>query len=466
MKRIFAFLLILTLIVSLSGCKGGEDSSGEVAYTDEVVDNIELDSEQDQTATEQNKPQTSKPAEQKPSKTPDPSAQEKDEPQKEQDQPQKLPQASQDTEKGETAPQYQNLTCRSSSDIRWQTVRINHASTNIKLQIDLPSDWTLNKQSNGAYQILRSGKNIGTITTAAMPNPKEILEFSSRKDQDYGIYVYQQVNWYQENGTDTVSRSFEFACNQRNDSITIYLQLDYTELDNKAATFIFDSAVTIPTNVPFVPLSQTNGSKKILILGNSFINSSKIGTFLNDMLKTSGSGYSVQAVSIGYANVEDYAENASICEAIRRGEYCYVFQCGFYSSENNVTAFGKMKEICEASNTQIVIFPAHNENRSTIQSAKDTHYDSMFLDWRTEINNLIASGISQWDFCKNDSYMHSTPLAGYVGAHMIYRSLFNEVPPALSANAPLSMDYVRSKLGNYVTTLGKEEFTGKEIVIA
>ena len=62
------------------------------------------------------------------------------------------------------------------------------------------------------------------------------------------------------------------------------------------------------------------------------------------------------------------------------------------------------------------------------------------------INN---KNISYDSFCINDEHKHSTSLAGYVGASMIYRSLFNEFPQELKY-APLTMDEVSSQLGDYV----------------
>ena len=51
----------------------------------------------------------------------------------------------------------------------------------------------------------------------------------------------------------------------------------------------------------------------------------------------------------------------------------------------------------------------------------------------------------------NDSVYHSKPLAGYIGAHMIYRAVFGELPQGrLSQTIP--QDYVDQMLGDYVTT--------------
>ena len=53
-----------------------------------------------------------------------------------------------------------------------------------------------------------------------------------------------------------------------------------------------------------------------------------------------------------------------------------------------------------------------------------------------------------WYLCINDSHKHSTPLAGYVGAHMIYRAIYDEMPTAPMKNT-ITQSYIDSILGDY-----------------
>lgn len=195
------------------------------------------------------------------------------------------------------------------------------------------------------------------------------------------------------------------------------------------------------------PLSSRNDSKTILILGNSFVGTSEIGAFLKSMLDAADSEYSVEAVSRGYATVATYTADTNLMNRIRAGNYCYVFQCGFYT-DGDPDQFSLMREACMVSNTGIAVFPAHNENTTFISMADS---DNM-LDWQGEISALLAAGVAYDDMCFNDMHAHSTPLAGYVGAHMIYRNLFGELPQELIEDAPLDMEYIKAKLGSYVTT--------------
>ena len=68
-----------------------------------------------------------------------------------------------------------------------------------------------------------------------------------------------------------------------------------------------------------------------------------------------------------------------------------------------------------------------------------------------EINSLIKAGRDKWDFCINDAHLHSTPLAGYVGAHMIYRAIYGEVPQG-DMTSSISYKEIKNVLGDYVKT--------------
>ena len=248
---------------------------------------------------------------------------------------------------------------------------------------------------------------------------------------------------------------------------------DYFGRPSEAVNKIKQSALSVieQPNVSLEAFEKANGSKKILIIGNSVIGTSQVGAFLSNML--TGSGYSVEAISRGHATVKTYAEDSALMSRIKNGEFAYVFQCGFYATEN-AAALETVKNSCAASDTNLVIFPAHNESEGTINAAKLQYTDAYFIDWRSEITTLINGGVDRWDMCKDDQYKHSTPLAGYVGAHMIYSNLFKKVPPAITGGAPLTMDEIKAKLGDYpersVSLIHQStqivEFTGTEYKIA
>lgn len=74
------------------------------------------------------------------------------------------------------------------------------------------------------------------------------------------------------------------------------------------------------------------------------------------------------------------------------------------------------------------------------------------MDWKQEINSLIDDGINKWAFCIDDQHEHSTPLAGYVGAHMIYRAIYGELPTLDHGCSYVSTTQIKQLLGNYLKT--------------
>ncbi|MBO5868882.1 MAG: hypothetical protein J6Q54_08245, partial [Oscillospiraceae bacterium] len=199
----------------------------------------------------------------------------------------------------------------------------------------------------------------------------------------------------------------------------------------------------------------TDNRNSILILGNSFVSTSKVGSILQQMC---GNRLRVEAQSRGYARITTYVQDQNVMERIRSGEFSAVILCGLYDLES-VTNLEHMINACAESDTALALFPAHNESSSLIGTAGMLHPSVLFLDWKAEIDNLISSGIDESHFCIADSHKHSTPLAGYVGAHMIYRAIFGKIP------AETSFDEVSKSeialLGDYSST-GSLVFTKEE----
>lgn len=54
----------------------------------------------------------------------------------------------------------------------------------------------------------------------------------------------------------------------------------------------------------------------------------------------------------------------------------------------------------------------------------------IFQNWLKKPSVNSETPIASDDF-DNDAHSYSTPPAGYVGAQMIYRSLFNKMPPKI-----------------------------------
>jgi len=167
------------------------------------------------------------------------------------------------------------------------------------------------------------------------------------------------------------------------------------------------------------------------------------------MFSVNQKSVSVSALSRGYATVDTYISDESIMDSIRNGTYRTVFICGFYSS-SEIKNLGVLKKACDASGTELVIFPAHNESSNVIASATSTYKNLFCLNWKQELDGLIKEGVDRWDLCVDDAHDHSLPLAGYVGAHMIYRALFGELP-VQPLSSSIDQNYINSILKDYVT---------------
>ena len=135
--------------------------------------------------------------------------------------------------------------------------------------------------------------------------------------------------------------------------------------------------------------------------------------------------------------------------------------CGFYGDMNH--ELGIIKRACEKSGTKLIIFPAHNENSGMVTKAMEAYPDLLCINWKREIEQLIVEGRSKWDFCYDDEHLHSTPLAGYVGAMMIWRAIWGEMPAVEVEDIP--QDYYDSILGSYLTNPSFELIDPSRIIL-
>ena len=316
------------------------------------------------------------------------------------------------------------------------------------LSVLMPIEWTISEDTEG-YSIVRDGENIGTIKlgkTAALPN-ETVCE--SETNANDGV----SCEWSIVYGGEEFIHRFVYSCEISEKERSMTFEVEYDELDmtalKKAKYSMALRQTMTDAGLGTIDISARPGEKPILILGNSFVGTSCVGEIFARMCEASSNHkYDVVWEAQGMATV---SQNWSECaQSMRDGAYAAVFMCGFYG-QGDVAAFGDFVDICKASNTPIVIFPAHNE--STASNAVRMYPDAYYLDWKGELNLLISLGVDRWDLCIDDYYDHSTPLAGYVGAHMIYRALFGEMPPVINKyNADVSYDLVVKKLGDYAQT--------------
>ena len=453
MKKFISIVLCLILVVCFSACSKGNDNpaaSSATAKTEQSSSEASTSSEEYQieTSSKASSTQSQKPSiSSKPSSTAPSTNSSKVESQK----PSQKPNQSSSEKEIPKAPDYSGISCRSVGGFDWKAVKIKNMQKTLAFDFKIPSDWELSPNGDKTYNIIRSGKVIGTVSTTEPQKPNEDFEYSSETDLDAMITKTRQIDWCYQDGTGSFYKTFTFYDYPQTVYYKLYFRINYSELDKASADYFYNSAASASTigDAPIPPLPQNSSSKEILILGNSFIGSSHIGLILNDMLDEAKSEYNVKTVSIGGAYTGTFFENKTLMNEIKSGKYCYVFQCGLYSSKA-VSTFAPLKEVYDEAGVPVVFFPAHNENAASIDSALQQYYDVPILNWKGELDALIKSGISRDILCQNDYYGHSKPIAGYVGAHMIFRTLFGKMPTDNTSS--VGKDEVRSVLGSYADT--------------
>jgi len=314
------------------------------------------------------------------------------------------------------------------------------------LQFKYPADWTLTEADGAAFTISRNGQTVGILQ--AGPADSQGWKTVSARAIVYG--GYRTVEYIEKSGAGESLRfryrySHEYTVRGESRCLTVLVDASEMGADVRKAMYNGTELKTASTESGFGRFSELEDGT-LLILGNSFVSTSKIGANLKDLFTKNGKSCTVSAISRSYATTQTYAQDADLLSFIKAGAYDAVFLCGLYSS-TDVNYIKPIKQACDASGTQLILMPAHNEARSSIQSAAKAYPELEILDWKAEIDAFISAGKSKWEFCINDQHLHSTPLAGYIGAHMIYRGIYGEVPA--SGTGSVTQSLLDRVLGDY-----------------
>lgn len=356
-----------------------------------------------------------------------------------------------ETESETAFEELSEISARHIEENEWTTRSFAFGNDYTALSIPVPSDWRFSRTGTESYRIIRRGREIGSIGSVA-PAKIRKMRFVDWIENDELYCDYSLVRLGAEDGEIRRVFTATYASCTISSERLLYLNVEPEELDEDACTHILWEIGICPTITPLP--SRADEPLSILIYGNSFVRTSEIGTQLKNMIAESGEECSVDAISISSATLEALVynqANAQYIRNIREGKYNIVFQCGFYY-DNNLDDFRTLSAICAESGTRLIIFPAYNEREPVLKKAFAAFPEVRVLNWRQEIYGLIDTGISKWDFCINDAFLHSKPIAGYVGAHMIYRMIFGKLPLAVEAERPLKMTYIKSLLHDYPET--------------
>lgn len=297
---------------------------------------------------------------------------------------------------------------------------------------------------------MRDGNSIGTLSSEPVTASGKAYE--RRHSVNNGLTSSSEIQAV--SGRENAFRRV-FSMTYQADTVLkrVTVVTDYSELSTGAAQKLREGSSLLSDQASQRrSFELKNRSTSVAVWGNSFVGTSQVGEFLNQMFEASGSRYKAFPVSRGYAQVSTYTSDEYYMQLIESDEYCAVFQCGLYSS-SEAEHLGRLKEACEKSCTLLVIFPAHNESATAINDALSRYPTLSYLGWKSEIETLIGNGVPYGAMCIDDEHKHSTPLAGYVGAHMIFRALTGKVPPETEGVIGYDFQAVSSLLGDYVNSL-------------
>ncbi len=320
------------------------------------------------------------------------------------------------------------------------------------IRISMPDNWNIYRHEN-SFRIYNGAVKIGEIFSGIMEEDGSFAVVEYADAMIKGTFVTFSVLAYpkEKNEDEQFKLCLTYTYFKDGEDRSVSLCINYKEA-NTRTTSVLTNNFSVEDGffddcIGSLKLSG-DGPKKILVLGNSFVNTSKIGTFLQEMF--AGTNYTVEAYSKGYASISRNSWESFLPDMLN-GCYDIIFMCGFYA-EADVTEFRTYINACEQSGTELVIFPAHNESHPSL--AISTYPNVDVLHWQKEINMLMSElGIDKWDFCIDDVHKHSTPLAGYVGAHMIYRAITGEIPKTTSHSA-MHFEEIEKLLGAYVSQGG------------
>ena len=319
------------------------------------------------------------------------------------------------------------------------------------LTLEFSNDWDLEKSGTG-YSINRDGEYIGSIFTGGVPDKEwTVVEDYSKKIGDE-LKIEKNIESKGSGSSVKYRYRYEYIFEENGEDRRLSLTVNYEELDVNAADRLYHNPkFSAESNVEEKSLSHLDGGN-ILILGNSFIGSSQVGNILNQMFVINNKTTWANPMSIGYANVGTHIGHTETMTAIKNGDYDAVLICGFYS-EGEADNLVVLEAACKESDTTLVIFPAHNEFENPINLAIQKCPDLPVLNWKAELDMLIESGVDKWDLCINDQHLHSTEYAGLIGAHMIYRSIYGEMPTIddIYCN-DLDIEKAKEIFGSYLET--------------
>ena len=337
------------------------------------------------------------------------------------------------------------------------------------LRLLFPPEWSFVK-GEGGYSILEGQSTVGRVF-AGTPTDTDM---QSAKSSDYNdIHTEIRIGMLTRDGIKEPYYQCILHFSGDTETEAVSFEIKQSALDSVALKQYSRATITPITGYKSgatLTLDSQNPSGRILLLGNSFLypNYSNICAILQELLELREKELEVTRGAFGYASISQFATAQTgsfptIREDIKNGTYSLVLLCGVYSDED-LSQIATMKALCDEGNAKLALLPAHNENSARISNAIKQYKDVPCLNWQAELNALIDYGMERSDLVYDDAHSHSRPLAGYVGAHLIYRSLFGETPPAPSSDSDAITQAELAKLPDGYATEGFRFIEEKNIL--
>ena len=192
----------------------------------------------------------------------------------------------------------------------------------------------------------------------------------------------------------------------------------------------------------------------VLILGNSFIATSKVGDTLRRLASENGQKLTVKDISEGNATIESLSAHIDRDPNIRAGKYDAIFLCGIFSPQTQ--ALQRFLSAVKGTKTKIILFPASNESPSDIANARAMYPGSGYLGWLDIVYELYArEGFNRMNLVFDDWVLHLNEIGGYAGAQMIFHYLYRKTPVSTKTDNYISSVYGASIFGSSQTSKQK-----------
>ncbi len=305
-----------------------------------------------------------------------------------------------------------------------------------RVRLQLPNSLSVQtvKQNGHTYAALyQGGKRVGRLLANYLyPDTVSGVGIEEETVTIDGIDV--QTLYYTA-GADTATTYYGFVFASDNFFYTLEISADYISQKDFAACLSSMQIIELLARNNRLDCRNQDGLR-IAIAGNSFIAYSRVASQLERMLTANRKNATVDGFSYPNITVSQIVADPQIMHTLCSGNYDILFLSSAYHSED-VTALSVVEEACQASGTELVLFPAHNEGTFNTELAY-RNTTVKLAHWKVAVDNLIDAGIPESDLIWYDGPLHSKELAGYCGAVMIYGMLYETAPNTATIGADFS----------------------------